>query len=122
MKQTKVTAFHLPWSTDHHKIREDWFIDRVQHISFDCEEKGEAAAELAFHLSNAPEECLEEDQKRLLKRLEFKGPSLSVGDIVRVAPYLQNSNSKLPVYYLCKSVGWEKFKGDTIQLLKHLQD
>ena len=122
MKQSKVTAFHLPWTTNYHKIRENWFEDRNQHISFDCEETGEKAAELAFHLTNAPEEILEEDQKRLLKRLEFQGPSLSVGDIVRVAPYLQNANSALPEYYLCKSFGWEKFEGNTIQLLKHLQD
>lgn len=120
MKQTKVTAFHLPWTTDYHKIRDDWFKDRSEHISFDCELEGEAAAELAFHLTNAPEEMLEEDQKHLMKRLEFRGPSLSVGDIIRVAPYLQNSNSKLPDYYLCKSSGWEKFEGNVIELLKHL--
>lgn len=76
MKQTKVTAFHLPWTTEYHKIRENWFEDRNHHISFDCEEVGEKAAEIAFHLTNAPEEILEEDQKRLLKRLEFNGPSL----------------------------------------------
>ena len=122
MMNSKVTAFHLPWTAEYHNIRENWFEDRDSHISLVCEETGEKAAELAFHLTNAPEEYLNEDQKTFLKMIDFKGPSLSVGDIVRVAPYLQNSNSALPEYYLCKSFGWEKFEGNTIQLLKHLQD
>ena len=122
MNNSKVTAFHLPWTAEYHKIRENWFEDRDSHISLVCEEVGEKAAELAFHLTNAPEEYLNEDQKTFLKMIDFNGPSLSVGDIVRVAPYLQNSNSALPEYYLCKSFGWEKFEGNTIQLLKHLQD
>lgn len=122
MTNTKVIVFHLPWTVEHHEIREDWFQERFEQIRFNCEETGEAAAELAFHLTNAPEECLKEDQVNLLKELQFKGPSLSVGDIVRVAPYLQNCNSALPEYYMCKSFGWEKFEGNVIELLKYLQD
>jgi hypothetical protein len=34
MKTSKVTAFHLPWTMEYHKIRENWFVDRNQHISF----------------------------------------------------------------------------------------
>ena len=120
MKKSIVTCYRLPWGLDYHAVREEWFIDRKEHITFHSELKGEKAAEEAFHLTNAPEEILSESQQDILKELDFKGPSLSVGDIVRVAPYLQNAKSKLPEYYLCKSFGWEKFKGSTIQLIKHL--
>ena len=97
--------------------RENWFVNREEGLTYKSSLGGEEAAEEAFHLTNAPEDCLEEDQKRLLERLEFKGPSLSVGDIVRVEPIVRTS---LPEYYLCKSFGWEKFEGDVISLLKHL--
>ena len=78
---------------------------------------GEEAAEEAFHLTNAPDELLEEDQKAFLKELDFRGPSLSVGDVVRVAPVV---DKKFSEYYICKSFGWEKFTGDYFKLLRYL--
>ena len=87
-------------------------------LEFRTTSKGESAAEEAFHITNAPEEMLTEEQKIILKDTGFKGPSLSVGDIVKISPIVHGSY--LPEYYLCKSVGWEKFEGDVIQLLKHL--
>jgi hypothetical protein len=115
MTHSNVTIYRLPWSPDHHKIREDWFQERQEVFHYRSELEGEKAAEEAFHITNAPDECLTDDQKMIIALNEFKGPSLSVGDVVRVRP---NSISVLPSYYLCKSFGWEKFEGDVIKLLK----
>ena len=112
-----ITVYQQPWNNRNWDSRVEWFVDREEKISYKSALTGEEAAEETFHLTNAPEEMLDEDQKNLLKKLKFKGPSLSVGDIVRVEPIVRTS---LPEYYLCKSFGWEKFEGDTITLLKHL--
>ena len=119
MIKSTVAIYKLPWSKDYHNVREDWFIDRQEVFLFHSERDGEAAAEEAFHLTNAPEEILTEDQKAILAQNEFKGPSLSVGDIVKVTSY-PRIPSEMPDYYLCKSFGWEKFTGNPIQLLKHM--
>jgi hypothetical protein len=113
-----ITVYHLPWGVNYQKERETWFTDRTEYISFRTKLEGEAAAEEAFHITNAPEELLTEEQKQLAEN--FKGPSLSVGDIVQVAPVVVGPNCPLPEYYLCRSFGWEKFVGDTIQLLKYM--
>ena len=119
MKVTKslITVYQESWNNRNWFSREQWFVDREEKISYKSALTGKEAAEEVFHLTNAPEEMLDENQKNLLKKLNFKGPSLSVGDIVRVEPIVRTS---LPEYYLCKSVGWEKFEGDTITLLKYL--
>jgi len=119
MIKYNITVYRAPWnSVAHFEDRENWFVVREPGFSYKSKHAGEEAAEEAFHLTNAPDECLEEDQKQLLKEQNFKGPSLSVGDVVRVEPVVRGF--KLPEYYLCKSFGWEKYCGDTIQLLKHL--
>jgi hypothetical protein len=119
MKVSKsfITVYQQPWEFRNWDSREEWLVERVEGVSYKSSLTGEAAAEMAFHLTNAPEEMLDEDQKILLEELNFKGPSLSVGDVVRVEPIVRTS---LPEYYLCKSTGWEKFAGDTITLLKYL--
>ena len=98
--------------------RENWYIAREPGFSYQSRLTGEEAAEEAFHLTNAPDESLDEKQKEILKEQQFKGPSLSVGDVVRVEPIVKGS--KMPEYYLCKSFGWERYGGDVIQLLKYL--
>lgn len=113
-----VTVYKLPWNELHFDQREEWFQDREQGISYTSKLSGEKAAEEAFHLTNAPDDSLTESQKSLLKFLEFKGSSLSVGDVVRVEQYL-GSRSVPAEYYMCKSFGWEKFDGNIIELLKH---
>lgn len=118
MKKSIVTIFRRPWDAGSYATREKWFQERTEALSYPSELEGEKAAEEAFHLTNAPEEYLEEAQKDLLKILDFKGPSLSVGDIVRVESVVRGS--KKPEYFLCKSIGWEKYEADPIQLLKHL--
>ena len=119
MIRSTVAIFRLPWSTEHHKIREDWFQDREEVFVYHSTKEGEQAAEEAFHITNAPDECLDDNQKAILKINQFKGPSLSVGDVVKVTTYPRNPDD-LPKYYLCKSFGWEEFVGDRIQLLRHM--
>lgn len=112
-----VTIYRLPWSPDYHKIREEWFQDRHEVFHYRSEVEGEKAAEEAFHITNAPDECLTDEQKAIIEMNDFKGPSLSVGDVVRVK---SSKSGVLPDYYLCKSFGWEKYEGDVISLLRHM--
>jgi hypothetical protein len=119
MKST-ITVYRIPWNASYSADREEWFKDRSFGLMYVTEQEGEKAAEEAFELTNAPQDYLSEQHQELLKALDFKGPSLSVGDIVRVEPIVRGSS--LPEYYLCKSFGWEKFEGDRIALLKHLAD
>jgi hypothetical protein len=116
MKAT-VTLYRLPWNPFNIDKREEWFVEREQGLSYVSNLTGEAAAEEAFHITNAPEECLTEAQQEMLKLLDYKGPSLSVGDIVRVEQY-PKQHSTPAEYYLCKSYGWEKYEGDVINLIK----
>jgi len=57
-------------------------------LNFLSKKSLEDCADLAFFITNAPEECLSEAQRRwtrfLFRRHAYRGPSLSVGDIVRV--------------------------------------
>lgn len=119
MFKSNVTVYRVSWSSPmFHDDREKWFVVRESGFSYKSKLKGEEAAEETFHLTNAPDECLEEEQKEILKEQQFKGPSLAVGDVVRVEPIVRGSAQ--PEYYLCKSFGWEKYGGDVIELLKHL--
>jgi len=112
--KSKITIYRLPWGRTLDD-RENWGHHRDEGFSYSTVLEGEAAAEECFHLTNAPEECLTDEQKELLKEQNFKGPSLSVGDIVRVEPFTRPSE-----YFLCKSFGWEKYEGDVIELIKNL--
>ena len=118
MIKSTVTIYRLPWSVESHKIREEWFADRREVFLYHSELEGEKAAEEAFHITNAPDECLTDDQKAIINMNDFYGPSLSVGDVVRVKP--TTTNNTLPDYYLCKSFGWERYEGDIISLLRHM--
>lgn len=117
----KITLYHLPFYKHLYLInREDWFVEREMYFEFETKKKGEKAAEEAFVITNAPEEILNGRQKKLVKG--FHGPSLSVGDIVKVEKKLRVSgDNHEPEYFLCKSFGWEKFEDSTIELLKYLK-
>jgi len=52
----------------------------------------------AFHIFNAPEECLNDEELDILKQYHKNFPSLSVGDYVCV-----NGEG-----YMCASEGWKK--------------
>ena len=90
--------------TYYHKV-----YDKKQYkpiLDFLSNEPWEKAAELAFELTNAPDECLSEAKKRMrnsiFKRYVFKGPSLSVGDIVRVT----NCDTFQTKFLRCEPSGW----------------
>ena len=119
MYKSNIVVYRLPWdSLRSLHDRENWYVARESGFSYRSCFSGEKAAEECFHLTNAPDDYLEEEHKEILKEHQFQGPSLSVGDIVRVEPFVKGS--KMPEYYLCKSFGWEKYRGDVIQLLKYL--
>jgi len=119
MKKNEVTLYRLPWGMPcDYKNRENWFQHRTSGMIYYTDLDGEKAAEEAFHLTNAPEECLTEEHKNLLKEQNFKGRSMAVGDIIRVESVLRGYC--LADYYLCKSFGWEKYEGDRLKLLKYL--
>jgi len=72
---------------------------------------GEEAAELVFHITNAPEEMLSEEELEVAKAFRDKGNySLSTGDIVEVDGEM----------FLCESFGWKKVDPSTDEVLhKH---
>lgn len=113
-----ITIYKLPFNLEYSNDRENWYRSRVEGLTYFSKLKGEEAAEEAFHITNAPEELLNEEQQTLLKMMDFKGPSLSVGDVVRIDPYVKKRSTGAQ-YYLCKSVGWEPYKSDVIELLKY---
>lgn len=82
----------------------DWDLKRVIAFKASLEAPAdgnlEALAEKVFHLTNAPEECLSEADQELVKG--YKGPSLSVGDVVVV-----NDNG-VHHRFLCLPCGWER--------------
>jgi len=78
----------------------DWTLPRKHIYTYLTDAKGQEAAEEAFHIFNAPTEMLEEWQQYISKN--YRGPSLSVGDIAEVDG----------VEYLCCSFGWEKRSKD----------
>ncbi len=114
--KSKITIYRLPFGICALEDRENWYNSRVEGMTYCSSLEGEAAAEECYHLTNAPEELLTDEQKFVLKEQQFKGPSLSVGDIVKVQPLTKPNQ-----YFLCKSFGWEKYEGDVIELVKNLE-
>lgn len=82
----------------------DWDLTRTIafKVSLEAPADGnlEALAEKVFHLTNAPSECLSEEDQALIKG--YKGPSLSVGDVVVV------KDNDVFHRFLCLPCGWEK--------------
>ena len=120
MIESKITCFKLPIAFKISADRENWYANREEYFNYNSNRKGEKAAEEAFHCTNCPVEYIK--SKHLLKVIKnFHGPSLSVGDIVKVDKYMrQTGDNYIPEYYLCKSIGWEKFEEDIIELNKYL--
>lgn len=70
-----------------------------QSFKMDCVRIGEEVAEYVFHILNAPEEMLDEEELKIAN--DFRAPgnySLSTGDIVEVDG----------VRFLCESFGWKE--------------
>jgi len=74
----------------------DWTLPRSHRYTYLTEAKGIDACEEAFHIFNGPEDYLKEWQTFIASA--YKGPSLSVGDVVEV-----NGEE-----YICCPIGWEK--------------
>jgi hypothetical protein len=72
-----------------------WDLPRTIAFTYSTNATGQAAAEEAFYIFNAPHDALEEWQKLIVEG--YHGASISVGDIVEVDG----------VEYLCASMSWE---------------
>jgi hypothetical protein len=82
-----------------------WDLQRKLVREYESEKEGIEVADEAFHIFNVPEENLSAENKEILK--DYRGPSLSVGDIVEVHP-LKHSESTSGTAYLCDSIGWKQ--------------
>jgi len=74
----------------------NWDMSRKETLVYSTLKEGEAAAEEAFHMLNAPLDLLSPYQRDIVRY--HRSHSLSVGDVVKV-----NEEE-----YLCDSIGWIK--------------
>lgn len=72
----------------------DWDLPRNLSLTYNTPLSGEAAANQAFKITNAPEDALTEEEADMVTH--FRGPSLSIGDVVEVDG----------IEYLCAPEGW----------------
>ncbi len=97
----KVTSFHWCFHPQHfgqYELRPT--------VTFDTASRPDVElAEYAFRLTNAPDECLTENELEILKENKFKGPSLSSGDFVLVE---DNTDAPTATIWQCKWIGWEQ--------------
>ena len=78
----------------------DWDLPRKHTYTYFSSKDGEAAAEQAYHIFNAPDSMLNDYEKHIAEEARSKAfgmHSLSVGDVVRVGDEVE---------YLCASEGW----------------
>ena len=89
-----------------HRFTEAEDAEREFALWYYSDKTGEAAAEEAFHISNAPDELLNQKEQDIKRR--WKGRSLSVGDVVSV----NNIEDGIVVteHYLCCGNGWKQIK------------
>jgi len=79
-----------------------WDMPRNLAHSYKTHKNGEAAAEEAFHITNAPREFLSEEELAQVGAYEYKA-SLSVGDVVEVS----SADASHIEEFLCAGNGWE---------------
>ena len=78
----------------------DWDLPRKHTYTYFSSKDGEAAAEQAYHIFNAPDSMLNDYERSIAEEARSKAfgmHSLSVGDVVRVGNEME---------YLCASQGW----------------
>ena len=83
-----------------HAFTSDWDLPRKHTYTYFSSKDGEAAAEQAYHIFNAPDSMLNDYEKSIAEEARSKAfgmHSLSVGDVVRVGNEVE---------YLCASQGW----------------
>ena len=85
------------WHSLGNRDKDGWDKDRKLAFSYEVESEldPEGLAEQAFHITNAPTEFIPEELRFV--REQYRGPSLSVGDVVVV-------DGK---EFLCAGCGWE---------------
>ena len=102
-----MTEVEIHLNTDHeYRFTEAENADREFALWYYSDKTGEAAAEEAFHISNAPSELLTDKQKLIKQR--WKGRSLSVGDVVSVNNV--EDGNVVSERYLCCGSGWKQIK------------
>jgi len=74
-------------------------LPRTKAFEYHTNLYNEAACEQAFHITNAPDECLTPEQFNMRKG--FTGPSVSVGDMIEIV-----SDEGSTDRYICDHIGW----------------
>ena len=88
---------------------DDWDIGQKPVFVYVGKGEGQTAAELGFLLLNEPEHP---------EARGFRGPSLSVGDIVEVAPLEPEGITKC---FLCANLGWDEKVGTLAKIQAEIQ-
>lgn len=83
----------------------NWDLPRKATHVYLSDLDGVDAAKEAFHLTNCPFDYLSEVQQACV--LDYRGPALSVGDIVEVRPVVAGGEEQVE-RFLCSSHGWEQ--------------
>jgi hypothetical protein len=113
----QVTLFQTTYTPFLRKEENPWGIQRQRTATFLLEIKPtqtswEDAAEEAFHITNAPESLLSEEQQAIEQAVRpHLTHSLSTGDVVQV------THPHGTEFYLCRSSGWEKARPDNLEAL-----
>jgi len=108
MKQLKTTLFQRTYWSRLSSEENPWAVQRriTSTLELDVRPTQTSWADVAeevFHITNAPEELLSEDQKALCEvHRKNRFSSLSVGDVVQVT---HNHGTE---FFLCQSSGWKK--------------
>ena len=87
--------------TGRNNFTSDWNLPRTDKHSYETEMSGEDAADEAFRITNCP--WLSEDE--ISKLGSYRGPSLSVGDVVQI----ESEDGTTEQYLVC-GCGWESRK------------
>lgn len=97
---TKVTIFSQDFKKNPQGFIESWDLQRKPTLEYHTKTEPDKAAEEAFGLLNMPTELLSKED--LIKTKGFRGPSLSIGDVV------QTEKEGKILLFLCTGNGWEK--------------
>ncbi len=99
---TTYIAIHRTEDRNRHFEPSGNYLRKVVYVADVNIAKGAEGAEELFHITNAPEEMLNERQLPIARDIYSKRIySISVSDVVQI------DNE----YFLCNSVGWTKLKG-----------
>jgi hypothetical protein len=105
MNAIKIKSATIPGKSPFSSLgaQNPWEVTRRVIASYQTALGGEDAANQAFKIFNAPPEDLDPNEREILG--DFRGPSLSVGDIVEVHPPTDSKEKAMA--FLCESMGWD---------------